>query len=267
MISLLFQNKYCNSIRPLYASAMVVRTPDIDVEKTGIAGGQRSILDKELIDANQPHLIPEVDIMVQIAREQGGKVCQVTPAADSYAREALRRLRGGDAGKNFAPGYAAILTGECGAVKEPVVVEQQKQALLERTIARANALLKSNTLKKEVVDELVKPNGALKVLRDQMFTLAEPVQTRARIAEVEQRIKQLNLIKSNKDLNDSLNRKIELASETVNGKVIRTIDDRLAILNKELSGLQTLLKSINSLITDEVSINLTSVYIHLSLCC
>lgn len=39
-------------------------------------------------------------------RDQGGKVCQVTPVADSYAREAMRRLRGGDPKKNFAPGFA-----------------------------------------------------------------------------------------------------------------------------------------------------------------
>ena len=50
-------------LQPLYAQANVVRTPDISVERTGIAGGQRSILDKELIDAGQPHLIPEVSLL------------------------------------------------------------------------------------------------------------------------------------------------------------------------------------------------------------
>ncbi len=53
--------KYCNSIRPLYASASTVRTPNVDVEINGIAGGQRTILDKELIDCGQPELIPKVD--------------------------------------------------------------------------------------------------------------------------------------------------------------------------------------------------------------
>ncbi len=48
-------------LRPLYAQANVVRTPDIAVEQTGIVGGQRGILDKELRDAGQVYLIPKVD--------------------------------------------------------------------------------------------------------------------------------------------------------------------------------------------------------------
>jgi hypothetical protein len=54
-----------------------MKTPDISVETSGIAGGQRSILDKELKDAGQPHLIPQVDVLVAKVRAEGGKVCQV----------------------------------------------------------------------------------------------------------------------------------------------------------------------------------------------
>ena len=64
-------------------------------------------------------------------RDEGGKVCQVTPVADSYAREAMRRLRGGDAGRNFAPGYASILNGEGGLVKEPVDEVQRQQVFCD----------------------------------------------------------------------------------------------------------------------------------------
>ena len=38
-----------------------------------------------------------------------GAVIQVTPVADTYAREAMRRLRGGAADRNFVPGFAGIL--------------------------------------------------------------------------------------------------------------------------------------------------------------
>ncbi len=34
---------------------------------------------------------------------------QVTPVADTYAREAMRRLRGGAADRAFVPGFAGIL--------------------------------------------------------------------------------------------------------------------------------------------------------------
>lgn len=51
-----------------------MRSPDISVEDSGIAGGQRSILDKELRDVGQAALIPQVDIMVAAVRAEGGKV-------------------------------------------------------------------------------------------------------------------------------------------------------------------------------------------------
>jgi len=44
-----------------------VRTPDINVEATGIAGGQRSILDKELADAGQANLIPMVALLMALS--------------------------------------------------------------------------------------------------------------------------------------------------------------------------------------------------------
>jgi len=39
-------SEFCKQMRPLYAQANVMKTPDISVETSGIAGGQRSILDK-----------------------------------------------------------------------------------------------------------------------------------------------------------------------------------------------------------------------------
>ena len=64
-------------MRPLYPQANLMRSPDISVESSGIAGGQRSILDKELINLNIAYLIPQVDIEVANVRAEGGKVCQV----------------------------------------------------------------------------------------------------------------------------------------------------------------------------------------------
>ncbi len=67
-------NDYCKTIRPLYTSAAQMRGPDLAVEVSGIAGGQRTILDKELTDAGQPELIPKVDKEVVVVRAEGGKV-------------------------------------------------------------------------------------------------------------------------------------------------------------------------------------------------
>ena len=72
-------SKLCRTeLLPLYPNANVVRVPDVSVEQNGIAGGQRSILDKELRDAGQAELIPQVDKTVQVVRRQGGMVCQVS---------------------------------------------------------------------------------------------------------------------------------------------------------------------------------------------
>lgn len=75
---------------PLYPNANVVRVPDVSVEQNGIAGGQRSILDKELRDAGQADLIPQVDRTVQVVRKQGGMVCQVTPHTFDYSNGRTR---------------------------------------------------------------------------------------------------------------------------------------------------------------------------------
>jgi pyruvate/oxaloacetate carboxyltransferase len=83
LIQFLSLSDLCKQMRPLYPQANVMRTPDMSVETSGIAGGQRSILDKELRDVNQGHLIPLVDIEVAKVRAEGGKVCQVTPVADT----------------------------------------------------------------------------------------------------------------------------------------------------------------------------------------
>jgi len=56
--------------------------------------GQRTILDAELRNVGMGHLTKQLDHEVQVTRAQGGKVCQVTPVADAYAREAMRRLKG-----------------------------------------------------------------------------------------------------------------------------------------------------------------------------
>ena len=39
-------SEFCKQMRPSYPQANVMKTPDIAVETSGIAGGQRSILDK-----------------------------------------------------------------------------------------------------------------------------------------------------------------------------------------------------------------------------
>ena len=134
-------SELCKEMRPLYPQANIARTPDISVESSGIAGGQRSILDKELRDLNQSHLIPLIDVEVARVRAEGGKVCQVTPVADTYAREAMRRLRGGDPGRDFVPGFTGILCGEGGLVKEPVDPRSQSRALLERTQSLAGGMV------------------------------------------------------------------------------------------------------------------------------
>lgn len=56
----------------------------------------------------------------------------------------MRRLRGGDPTKNFVPGYAGILCGDGGLVKEPVLRAPQLQALIERVTAQANSLKNEN---------------------------------------------------------------------------------------------------------------------------
>lgn len=241
--------RYCKSIQHLYPSANVVRTPNIDVEKTGIAGGQRSILDKELSDAGQPHLIPLVDELVQQVREEGGVVCQVTPAADSYAREAIRRLR---KMPNFTPGYAQILTGENGMVKEPVDAAQLKQALDDRLLAKARAYHSAKQLSDAALARLTVPQGGLSEIRTMMDTLAAPVRARLRLKEVHDRIQQLHAINAKPHLSKSLNIRINLAQtfdKRIN-RVVTNIQDRLEVLKCEENELTNTLAKIDSVASD-----------------
>jgi hypothetical protein len=261
----------------------------VQVEKTGIAGGQRSILDKELIDAGQARLIPQVDIQVQVARDQGGKVCQVTPVADSCgcsrrprlrfaartrdalcaadAREAMRRLRGGEADKNFTPGYASILCGEGGLVKDPVDAGLQRQALLEKGQKRLAELAKAGAVPAALATELAASIGGLV---DSLLELAAPLMNGIRLAEVEQRISQLvraravpwlpragvimatltatvrglvhqqDRIKKNPVQRESLALKIKFAPRWGGPAEIRTIEDREARLREEATKLRAL---------------------------
>ena len=248
-------NQLCKTLlRPLYASANVVRTPDIEVEKTGIAGGQRSILDKELIDAGQGHLIPSVDSMVQQVRKEGGLVCQVTPAADSYAREAMRRIRGGPSDRSFTPGYAQILVGENGSTKEAVDEKQKRVALDERVRKRLGELVNEKKIDQSTADVLLgqehtekdaakaaqqAKDAPLNLWRRRMDELAAPVIQSQRRDEVNARIAELEYIASKPELKKSLEIKIRMAQEnakpgTVESKV-GSIDDRLKVLKGELA--------------------------------
>lgn len=258
----------CNKeLRPLYASANIVRTPSIDVEQTGIAGGQRSILDKELADAGQAHLIPQVDSTVQVVRKEGGLICQVTPVADSYAREAMRRIRAGPGSetKNFAPGYAQILCGELGSTKEPIHAGQRKSALDERAVAKLKSMRKSRRLSLLACDALQgvdvlqwtaehaaragKPKIAslaatpLGAWRAKMDSMAAPVIALQRQEEVQSRLAELAEIKASPELLRSMNLKIAMAARNAaEGSAeskVKNIDDRIALLQRELESIKS----------------------------
>jgi pyruvate/oxaloacetate carboxyltransferase len=247
-------NMLCKErIRPLYRQGQVVRTPDIAVELTGIAGGQRSILDKELRDAGQERFIPLVDSMVQQVRREGGLVCQVTPAADSYAREAMRRIRAGIKGPDeaarghFVTGYAQILVGENGGTKEPVVDQQRRVALDERVQKHLNDMLAEKRISQAAADALrgmEEPSSVttahaaasssassasskgkakgkdvpfagtvLGAWRARMEELSAPVMLAQRAAEVEARLGELADLAKDPALLESLERKIAHAAE------------------------------------------------------
>jgi len=249
-------------LRPLYQQANVVRLPDIRVEQTGIAGGQRSILDKELSDAGQSHLIPAVDGMVQQVRREGGLVCQVTPAADSYAREAMRRIRGGSLDKGFVSGYAAILCGECGTTKEPVDAAQRKVALDERLAKQVQNMVNDGRLDSSVAVQLQRPmddgDGKVKgssstikrtplsLWRARMDELSAPVIRAHRRQEVESRLNELEAIKQKPTLFASLERKIAMAARDAEQgekeREIKSLDDRIKLLQQELDQLRNAAK-------------------------
>jgi cell division protein ZapA (FtsZ GTPase activity inhibitor)/polyhydroxyalkanoate synthesis regulator phasin len=153
----------------------------------------------------------------------------------------MRRLRGGDPGKNFAPGYAAILTGENGLVKEPVDPVKQKQALTERATSKIKVLVNQGAINLETSRAL--ETYVLPQLRKQMDNLAEASVIRHRIAEVKNRVEQLNRISKKEHLLASLNRKIALAKAHDNkGRAINNLQDRLQSLRAELQDLDAQLK-------------------------
>lgn len=252
-------NMLCkNVLRPLYPSANIVRTPDIEVERTGVAGGQRSILDKELIDAGQGHLIPRVDEMVQQVRKEGGLVCQVTPAADSYAREAMRRIRGGPPDRAFTPGYAQILVGENGSTKEPIDDKQKKVALDERIRKRLSEMVQEKKLTQQTADVLLGldqkkgdeaaaaagPSASVPLVlwRRRLDELSSPVILSQRRSELQSRLAELEYIASKPDLKQSLEIKIRMAqahaAKEDEAKRIGSIADRVQVLKAELAGIQ-----------------------------
>jgi len=201
---------YCKTIQPLCEQGRIVRTPDIRVEQSGIAGGQRTILDKELKNAHQEHLIPEIDIEVQKTREKGGMVCQVTPAADRYVREAMRILRGGNPNKDFVPGYRAILTGEGGMTPEPVDPILQKQALKERALDKAQALLSNGNIDRDTYELLLDADANLiETTGEAAKIIYGPIVNGYRLEQVIARIDQLNRISENPEQLKSLNKKIK----------------------------------------------------------
>lgn len=245
---------YCKSLGGQYTQD-TVRRPDVGVEKSGIAGGQRSILDKELIDAGQPHLLPQIDEEVAKCRAEGGTLCQVTPVADSYAREAMRRLRGGSPHANFAPGYATILTGQGGLVQEPVHAVQQKQALWERAKKTVDGLEKQGKLPKiQAIALLLNHNplvendahsctSVLSSLRAQLDARALPIQQRGRIVELKRRADQLRRISENAKQTASMDRQLArsaLKHHLTGERIVKTAQARedlqgmISALEKEL---------------------------------
>ena len=236
----------CKEIRSLYPQGRVVRTPDIRIERTGVAGGQRSILDKELSDAGQADLISKVDEEVQRVRVEGGIVCQVTPVADSYVREAMRRIRGGAKDANFAPGFAAILVGEGGLVKEPVDSYLQRQALLGRARAKATKLLNEGKVGAEFKAALLLDTN-LAAFVDAMQALAEPTTLAQRLDQVMLRISQLERIDKNKKQKESLNRKIVRAGTIgKQGKKMKTVKDYIKQLQAEKAELDAAINKVKT---------------------
>ena len=228
--------EYCNSIRPKYVGANIMKTPDISVEDSGIAGGQRSILDKELRDVGQAHLIPELDKEVFRVRSQGGKVCQVTPVADTYAREAMRRLRGGSASSGFVPGYASILCGDGGSVKEPVDTAQQHQALLERVSSAVAELVTEKSL-----PATFSSNTAFHAsLVSQMKKLGAITFAAQRREEVLTRISQLQIVAENPELKDQIERQF-VTAQNYPGAPAKNLTERVDQLKQEVANLDKLL--------------------------
>jgi len=234
---------FCKEMRPLYPQANLMRSPDISVENSGIAGGQRSILDKELINLNIAYLIPQIDIEVANVRAEGGKVCQVTPVADTYAREAMRRLRGGSPDQDFVPGYTGILVGEGGLVKEPVDSVKQRRALFERAQQLAMELVGRGDITGVAATEVANAGSPmLKNLVETMLTLAQPTVRSQRIDEVDSRIRQLQVICEDPALLTSLDRKFAryVKENSVEGdELCSNTADKLVELQAELQTLHS----------------------------
>lgn len=229
---------YCKTIRPLY-SQCVIRTPDLAVEQNGIAGGQRTILDKELIDANQTHLIPKVELTVAQVRAKGGKICQVTPVADAYAREAMRRLRGGAADKNFAPGYASMLKGEWGYLKEPVSEQEQAQALLEKGEQTLKQAASQGLFTNELASQLLAANSAhLHTIRKQSKFICDYVVLARRKLELQQRLQEVQFCSSKPELAERLELKIAQAGEKdEQGQPITTLARRVHLIQADITAI------------------------------
>lgn len=218
-------------IRETYPAGRRVITPDVRVELTGIAGGQRTILNAELEEAGQAALIPQVDRLVREVRQEGGLVCQVTPAADSYARETLRRLRGLP---DYAPGFAAIVTGENGLTKEPISAEHTRAALVARAVAAARA--SAAALGPEAAAALARDaeGSAARVAVDQTLALSAPVVARRRLAEVRARVRQLTeLLEAGGEPAALLERLVAAAAQ----EGVRSVADRVDVLRREEAAL------------------------------
>lgn len=240
-------NSACKKIWPLYvrfppgalaskdaaalahaAAASILRTPDLSVDRSGIAGGQRSILDRELIDCGQANLIPMVDSEVTIVRALGGKVCQVTPVADAYAREALRLLRIGKWSSDMmiksptipatkgvpspdgvvsedelntigrlSEGFISVLIGEGGVIPEPVHAPLRYAALVQRgrdfvQSLRQRSISKGIRNDLNFLDDLYK---AVPHVATIMLHLAQPWLLRERLSTVIARLDQLARLK------------------------------------------------------------------------
>ena len=132
----------------------------------------------------------------------------MTPVADTYAREAMRRLRGGSPDQDFVPGYTGILVGEGGLVKEPVDSVKQRRALFERAQQLAMELVGRGEITGVAATEVAKAGSPmLQSLVETMLTLAQPTVLSQRIVEVDSRIRQLQVICDDPALLTSLDRK------------------------------------------------------------
>jgi hypothetical protein len=138
----------------------------------------------------------------------------------------MRRLRGGALLGPFAPGYAAILTGEGGLVTEPVDAEQQHAALNHKARTCVNRLLANGSLGPSAhAFAFAEESTLLNELRAFMDNASKSSVARARLAEVESRLAQLGRVQQHPKAGPSLVRKL--------AKLNTTLEESISSLQEE----------------------------------